>query len=138
MALNAEQISALHVLDAALKGASDSGLMDELSAHCASNSSVNDVIDAVDSMFPLVDEENAVRGAPHVVFEVVGAGFDAGTDATDDRVFWIRADSADAVESAISGLGAKLCCTVNSLDAIDFTLPKDEEKLREKLASFVR
>lgn len=69
-------------------------------------------------------------------YEVTAAGFDGSTSATDDRVFWVRAESADAVRVAIDGTGAVFHDVIDGDDAIDFTLPEDEAQLRAALAAF--
>jgi hypothetical protein len=69
-------------------------------------------------------------------FEVTAAGFDGSSDATDDRVFWVQADSAETVLAAIEGTGALFHDIIDGDSGIDFMLPKDEAQLRKKLASF--
>lgn len=69
-------------------------------------------------------------------YEVTAAGFDGGTDATDDRVFWVAADTEVEVAQAIKGTGATLWGLSNTCGISDFTLPADAEKLRDVLEGF--
>lgn len=66
-------------------------------------------------------------------FEVTGAGFDGGTNATDDRVFWVQALSADLVRQAIDGTGAEFHDAIDGDSDIDFRLPAEIGELREAL-----
>lgn len=61
-----------------------------------------------------------------VVFEVTAAGFDAGTDESDDLVYWVSGQSRACVEDAIKDTGATLCGDVSArvgLADVDFHLP---------------
>lgn len=79
----------------------------------------------------------AVTPAPALrTYEVTAAGFDASTDATDDRVLWVQADSSSTVESAIAGTGAVLHDTIDVDTDIDFILPVNRDDLRQRLTSF--
>lgn len=72
------------------------------------------------------------------IYEVVGAGFDASSDATDDRVLWVKALSRRHVEVGISGIGAT-CAPLqiaNHEDDVDFVLPRDVVALRARLYNF--
>lgn len=72
------------------------------------------------------------------VYEVTAAGFNGGTDATDDRVLWVEADSLEQIEQAVAGLGAQVhgdpACEAGE---IEFHLPTDHEALRAKLQHFL-
>lgn len=79
------------------------------------------------------------------VFEVLGQRFDGGTDATDDRVLWIVADSLNDVTAAINGMGGSVSEVLDmgddmagELGVIDFTLPGDAAALRERMAKWVQ
>lgn len=71
-----------------------------------------------------------------IAFEVTAAGFNGGTDATDDRVFWILAASLHEVLTAIDGTGATFHGSIESVPDgdIDFQLPQDWLTLRASLA----
>ncbi len=59
------------------------------------------------------------------VFEVTGAGFDGGTDETDDRVYWVLADSSEQVAEAIKDCGALIGESIAEEDCeIDFDLTR--------------
>ena len=70
--------------------------------------------------------------------EITAAGFNGGTDATDDRVLWVEADSLEQIEQAVAGLGAQVhgdpACEAGE---IEFHLPTDHEALRAKLQHFL-
>ena len=73
-----------------------------------------------------------------LAFEVTLAGFIGSTDATDDRVLWVTAPSADELAAATEGLD----CTVVPLDFapqsdIDFELPRDRAALRTRIRQFM-
>lgn len=63
------------------------------------------------------------------LFEVIGAGFDGGTDDTDDRVIWVSAPSADVVAECIADTGAELAGTVDADAAPDYELPAQRLQL---------
>lgn len=69
-------------------------------------------------------------------FEVTGFGFDASSDATDDRVFWVKAPSVDVVKQAIAGTNARFHDTIDSETDIDFHLPAQADLLKAKLMGF--
>lgn len=69
-------------------------------------------------------------------FEVTAAGFDGSTDATDDRVIWVKATDADAVARAVEGTGAGFHRIINGDTDIDYVLPQDELSLRAELIRF--
>ena len=75
-------------------------------------------------------------GGQLTTFEIVGAGYDGGTDATDDRVIWVQAESVDLIHQAIEGTGAQLSDTIAGNVDVDFRIPADMERLRERLCSF--
>ncbi len=83
------------------------------------------------------DVEATWCGAPDVgdlkVFEVTAPDFDGGTDATDERVFWIAATDRRVVEVTLMGLGCHIDWTQMPMSAdhadVDFTLPDDTEAL---------
>lgn len=72
-------------------------------------------------------------------FEVIGPGFKAATDATDDRIIWVNARSLDDVKAACIGLPVAGVLDLNNLmlHDIDFTLPADVHKFRQKIQSFM-
>ncbi|QYW06430.1 hypothetical protein uan_018 [Pseudomonas phage UAntarctica] len=68
-------------------------------------------------------------------FEITGAGFDGGTDETDERVLWVTADTEAQVQEAVTATGASytsLGLILSSVD-IDYTLPADAVPLRQRL-----
>lgn len=73
------------------------------------------------------------RLSPLQTFEVTGHGFDASSDATDDRVFWVQAHSRGEVESAIEGTNAIVHGQIDGESDIDFVLPKQALDLRKAL-----
>lgn len=74
--------------------------------------------------------------ATMIAFEVTAPGFNGGTDATDDRVFWLLATSLDEVLIAIDGTGATFHGSIDIVrdGDIDFRLPQDWLTLRTSLA----
>lgn len=70
-----------------------------------------------------------------MVYEITAAGFDGPTDASDDLVYWVGAQSAEDVHVAIKGTGAMFHQPVlcGDLD-IDFHLPRDLHAMRKVLA----
>ena len=70
------------------------------------------------------------------VFEVTAAGFNGGSDVTDDHVFWILAASKNDVLAAINGIGVTFHDTPISVPEsdVDFRLPQDWLVLRVSLA----
>lgn len=75
---------------------------------------------------------------PHVMktFEVTAMGFDGSSDETDDRVFWVKAPSAEEVKSAIEGTSARFHDQIDCDSDIDFELPAQVAELREALMQF--
>ena len=72
-----------------------------------------------------------------LAYEVLAAGFDGGSDATDDRVFWVTAHSCADVELAIHGTGAEVSGQIDTGDLdSDFSLPQDAYGLRAALLAF--
>lgn len=75
--------------------------------------------------------------APRKAFEITLAGFNGGTDATDDRVVWVLAPSEAVVREA---LGDTDCCVeamtgfASEGDA-DFVLPAQAEALKAHVAT---
>ncbi|KVV07446.1 hypothetical protein [Burkholderia ubonensis] len=69
-------------------------------------------------------------------FEITAAGFDANDDKTDDRVFWIQAASAESVQSGIQGTGALFIGAIEDESAVDFRLPEDLKRMRDRLVAF--
>lgn len=73
------------------------------------------------------------------MYEVIAAGFDGGSDATDDRVIWVKSSTGNAVDVAIKDTGAKCSGVVNvdSVDAdYDLSIPGDSERLTTELLTF--
>lgn len=74
-----------------------------------------------------------------VIFaEVLGQGFNGGTDETDGRVFWIAAPSMDDVNTALAdiphaGLSEMTAAEVGALSNVDFALPDQRDQLRAAL-----
>lgn len=71
-------------------------------------------------------------------YEIVGAGFDASDDITDDRVFWVRAPSEQEVFLAIADTNAVFCGDIERTvlfddTDIDFTLPGDTQAFHDVL-----
>ena len=76
-----------------------------------------------------------------LLFEVIGFGFDGGTDETDDRVLWVTAPSIEVVETAVAGFGARVSHLGHvpdevGMDEVDFRLPKDTAELQAKCQHF--
>lgn len=69
-------------------------------------------------------------------FEVTGYGFDASTDSTDDRVFWVKAQNHDEVRQALAGTNATFHDTIDADDSIDYYLPAQAGLLNAKLLEF--
>lgn len=55
------------------------------------------------------------------VFEVTAAGFDGGSDDTDDLVYWVTARTEEEVQAAIADTGACFRGNVGFSDTIDVT-----------------
>lgn len=73
------------------------------------------------------------------VFEVTAIGFDGGTDATDDRVLWVRAPDRSVLNDTLADLphqGGVLEVQGAAEDDIDYRLPADTDALRAKLRDF--
>lgn len=62
--------------------------------------------------------------------EITAAGFNGGTDATDDRVLWVEADNLEQIEQVVAGLGAQVhgdpACEAGE---IEFHMPTYHEAL---------
>lgn len=74
------------------------------------------------------------------IHEIAGYGFDASTDATDDRILWVAAESRATVQTLIQGTGATYLGPVPSGGSgsdIDFTLPTNSSALRAKLLGWL-
>lgn len=69
-------------------------------------------------------------------YEITGHGFDGGSDATDDRVFWVKAANRDDVVQAIAGTKAAIHGVIDPQADIDFHLPADAGRLKAKLFEF--
>lgn len=67
-------------------------------------------------------------------------GYDVDRAATQDRIFWVNASSVAEVEAAIDGTGAIFHTTIvgGSNRYVDFHLPADKQRLRERLEVFNR
>ncbi len=92
------------------------------------------------------DEGEALAPAVRRIYEITAAGFDGGTDETDDRVFWVEADSSEQVRDAIKDCGAILCGLVTPdhgvtaaqvSQSVDFKLPGEALNLSEELLRWV-
>jgi hypothetical protein len=70
------------------------------------------------------------------IFEVTAQSFDASSDETDDRVFWVKAESESEVLAEINGTGAQFCKEIDVGSDVDFILPSDAGKLRNALMAF--
>lgn len=70
------------------------------------------------------------------VFEVTAAGFIGGTDATDDRVFWVESDNAETVEQAVAGTAATFHGKIEVEQDIDFRLPAQAAEFQQALRRF--
>lgn len=71
-----------------------------------------------------------------MIFELTAAGFDGGTDETDDLVFWVEASSEEEVAAVAVNTGAqyqRLQGVTVPAQAVDYRLPGDAEALRGKL-----
>jgi hypothetical protein len=69
------------------------------------------------------------------VFEITAAGFNGGSDETDDLVIWVSALSPAIVKSAIADTGATFCGPVdgNPIEDADFELPSQAGQLATRL-----
>jgi len=77
--------------------------------HDADGNHVEDIERTDHAALPgLVKAFDAKHAPRSHVWEVTAAGFDGGTDDTDDRVYWVRADSEQQVAEVIADTGAKL------------------------------
>lgn len=66
------------------------------------------------------------------IWEVTAAGFEADTDDTDDRVYWVRAANRKDVANALRFTGAKLCHEVSAAGTgadFDLTQPGQAQLL---------
>jgi hypothetical protein len=74
---------------------------------------------------------------PTGLYEILGYGFDGGTDETDDRVIWVSGSIED-VRAVIEGTKARKAETLpdNYSHAIDYRLPEDAEELKARLLSY--
>jgi hypothetical protein len=75
------------------------------------------------------------------VIEVLGRGFNAEDDTTDDRVLWVRAESSEAVSEVLRSTGAPyidldIIGAKCADDVIDFVLPAESSQLVARLVSF--
>ena len=75
---------------------------------------------------------------PVTVYEVVAAGFDGGTDETDDRVLWVevQAGAGEALEQLVKAHGATSCKDLEHdtvPDAVDYRFPLDLVPLLARL-----
>jgi hypothetical protein len=73
-------------------------------------------------------------------FEITSAGFDASNSETDGQVLWVEASSESYIRSILVGVPfyeiSKIADMVNvAAGSVDYTLPKDDDKLRLKLIS---
>lgn len=69
---------------------------------------------------------------PMKLYEVTLAGFDGGSDDTDDLVKWIAAPAAEVVEHLLAGSEARFCGEVQApIDQADYVLPRDNRKLAD-------
>jgi hypothetical protein len=70
-------------------------------------------------------------------FEVTAAGFDGGTDETDDRVYWVHAENAEHVHEAIKDTGATYCGEIDVFNEnIDYVLPRQGLAFSEALLTW--
>lgn len=68
-------------------------------------------------------------------FEIIAAGFNGGTDETDDHILWVEAETEAQVQDAIADTGATyvhLDTCLRSLE-LDYELPSDVVPLRQFL-----
>lgn len=73
------------------------------------------------------------------VYEVTLAGFDGGTDATDDRVLWIEAPNEQLILAHLpAGSRVQRMDFAPPAEDVDHVLPADAAKLREHVARVVR
>lgn len=96
----------------------------------------NDKVDLLNALMKTpqatqIPSVNAMR-----TFEVTAMGFDGSSDETDDRVFWVKAHSAEEVKSAIEGTNAGFHDQIDCDSDIDFELPAQVAELREALMQF--
>lgn len=72
------------------------------------------------------------------IFEITAAGFD-GSDATSERVMWIRAATREEVETCIVDCDATLVREVEAgeMQATDYTLPGQRLNLQSKLLYWI-
>ena len=75
---------------------------------------------------------------PLRLYEVTAAGFDGGSDDTDDHVLWVLAPSAEVVQDAIQDTDATFCGEVVrgpwiTADLADFKLPAQSMQLASAL-----
>lgn len=75
------------------------------------------------------------------VFEIEAIGFDASTDATDDRVIWVAAPDRGVLCAALEGvphLRVVATCLHPDAAGIDHHLPRDAERLRAHLTRLAK
>ncbi len=85
------------------------------------------------------EQQNGLCHPALHTFEITAAGFDGGSDATDDRVFWVQAESAEVVQQAIAGTRAIFHHeTIDGGSDIDFRLPADFDVMRSALIRFTK
>lgn len=72
-------------------------------------------------------------------FEVVCEGYNGATDATDGRVLWVSAESAEQLEDALMGTGAEFSTKGPWIaNNLDYRLPIGAQDLHRKALSFKR
>lgn len=73
---------------------------------------------------------------PRDTYEIVGVGFDGGSDKTDDRVIHVRSTQRD-LDEALAGIPIKSLCRVQIADPpIDYFLPYGAVEMRERLKAY--
>lgn len=70
-------------------------------------------------------------------YEIAAFGFDASSDATDDRILWVQAPDSASVEHAIQGMQATFFGTIDGDTDVDFYLPGQVGLLRDRLAESI-
>lgn len=74
-------------------------------------------------------------------FEITGYGYNGATDATDDRIIWVWAESMDVVKGSMENIAITSCdalpsCSMGPPD-VEYKLPGDGNALRARLRSFL-
>lgn len=78
------------------------------------------------------------------LYEITAAGFDASTDLTDNRVYWVAAETDAEIEQVCAGTDAKWTCMregplrVADWYNVDFRLPEYSGRLRYVLQGWQR